>query len=54
MKTIRDGKAEETHGYLAIKERLHHQLLRHPGHLLDLKAKDLIGPDETLLFISQS
>ena len=33
--------------------QLHHQL-RHPGHTLDLKAKDLIDPDETLLFISQS
>ena len=28
--------------------------LRHPGRALDLKAKDLIGLDQTLLFISQS
>ena len=31
---------------------LRHQL-HHPGHALDLKA-NLIGPDQTLLFISQS
>ena len=26
----------------------------HPGHKLDFKSKDLIGPDQTLLFSSQS
>ena len=26
----------------------------HAGHVLDLKATDLIGLDQTLLFISQS
>jgi len=29
---------EETHAYHAIREKLHH-----PGRVLDLKAKDLIG-----------
>ena len=28
--------------------------MRHPGLALDLKIKDLIGSDQTLLFISQS
>ena len=27
--------------------------MRHPRRALDLKAKDLIGPDQTLLFSSQ-
>ena len=35
-------KAEETHAYYAIKEKLRHQL-RHPGRVLDLKTKDLIA-----------
>ena len=38
--------------YHTIRKKLRHQL-HHPGHALDLKAKDLIGPDQTLLFISQ-
>ena len=38
MKKFRDGLAEETHAYHAIREKL-----RHPGRALDLKAKDLIG-----------
>ena len=42
MKKFRDGKAEETHAYHAIMEKLRHQL-HHPGHVHDLKAKDLIG-----------
>ena len=43
MKKFRDGyKAEGTHMYHAIREKLHHQL-RHPGRALDLKTKDLIG-----------
>ena len=42
MKKFRDGyKAEGTHTYHAIREKLHHQL-RHPGRALDLKTKDLI------------
>ena len=28
--------------------------LPHPGRALDLKTKDFIGPDQTLLFIRQS
>ena len=35
--------------YHAIREKL-----RHPGLALDLKVKDLIGPNQTLYFISQS
>ena len=42
MKKFRDGLAEETHAYHAIREKLRHQL-RHPGRALDLKAKKLIG-----------
>ena len=42
MKKFRDGKAEETHAYHAIRETSRHQL-RHPGRALDLKAKDFIG-----------
>ena len=42
MKKFRDGLAEETHAYHAIREKLRNQL-RHPGRALDLKAKDLIG-----------
>ena len=44
-----DGSAEETHAYHAIRGKL-----RHPRRTLDLKAKDLTGPDQTLLFSSQS
>ena len=50
---IQDGKAEEVHANHANREKLHHKL-RHPGHALDLKTKDLIGSDQTLLLISQS
>ena len=50
---MRDGSVEETHAYHAIREKLHHKL-HHPGHALDLKAKELIGPDQTLFFSSQS
>ena len=39
---IRDGLAEETHAYHAIREKLHHKL-RQPGRAHDLKTKDLIG-----------
>ena len=42
MKKIRDGCAEGTQAYHAIRENLRHEL-RHPGHALDLKTKDLIG-----------
>ena len=42
MKKFRDGRAEETHAYHAIREKLRHEL-RHPGRALDLKIKDLIG-----------
>ena len=42
MKTFRDGRAEQTHAYDAIREKLRHQL-RHPWRALDLKTKDLIG-----------
>ena len=42
MKKFRDGLAEETHAYHAVREKLRHQL-RHPGRALDLKAKKLIG-----------
>ena len=47
-----DGYAEETHAYHVIREKLRHKL-RHPGLALDLKTKDFIGRDQTLLFISQ-
>ena len=50
---IWDGLAEETHAYHAIREKLRHKL-RDPGRALDCKAKDLIGSEHTLLFISQS
>ena len=53
MKKFRDGLAEETHAYHAIREKLRHKL-RDPGRALDCKAKDLFGSDQTLLFISQS
>ena len=36
-------RAEETHVYHAIREKLRHQLLCHPGCALDLKTKDFIG-----------
>ena len=42
MKKFRNGKAEETHEYHTIREKLCHPL-RHPGRALDLKTKDLIG-----------
>ena len=42
MKKFRDGSAEETHAYHAIREKLRHQL-RHTGRALDLRARDLIG-----------
>ena len=42
MKKFQDGWAEGTHVYHAIREKLRHEL-RHPGHALDLKTKDLIG-----------
>ena len=42
MKKFRDGGAEGTHAYHAIKEKLPHEL-HHPGRMLDLKTKDLIG-----------
>ena len=42
MKKFRDGLAEETHAYHAIRVKLRHQL-RHPRRALDLKGKDLIG-----------
>ena len=48
-----DGSAEETHAYHAIRGKLR-QKLRHPRRTLYLKAKDLTGPDQTLLFSSQS
>ena len=41
MKKFRDGSAEETDAYHAIREKLGHQL-RHPGRAFDLKTKDLI------------
>ena len=50
---IRHGKPEEMHAYHAIREKLRHKL-RHPRRALDLKTKDLIGSDQTLMFISQS
>ena len=53
MNKFWDGFAEETHAYHAIREKLRHNL-RHPGRALDLKTKDFIGPDQTLLFISQT
>ena len=46
---IRDGWAEETYAYHAIGKKL-----RHPGRVLDLKTKDLIGYLWTSLFINQS
>ena len=42
MKKFRDGWAEGTHTYHAIREKLRHEL-RHPERALDLKTKDLIG-----------
>ena len=42
VKHFRDGYAEQTHAYHAIREKLRHQL-RRPGRALDLKTKDLIG-----------
>ena len=41
---IRDGyKAEETHAYHAIREKLRHKIAPSKARALDLKAKDLIG-----------
>ena len=48
MKKLRDGKAEGTHAYHAIREKL-----RHPGRVLDLKTKDLIGHLRVSLIIDQ-
>ena len=42
MKKFRDGLAQETHVYHAIRENLRHPL-RYPGRALGLKTKDLIG-----------
>ena len=42
MKKFRDGWAEGTHAYHAIREKLRHEL-RPPGHALVLKTNDLIG-----------
>ena len=54
MKRFWDGfKGEETHVHHTIKEILCHQLV-HPGHRLDLKAKDLIGHLWVSLIIDQS
>ena len=39
---IRDGEAEEMHGYHAIRENCVIKL-RHPRRALNLKAKDLIA-----------
>ena len=49
----KDGEAEELYAYHTIREKLCHKFY-HPGHMLDLKTKDLIGSDQTLSFISQS
>ena len=46
---MQDGWAEETHAYHVMREKL-----RHSGRVLDLKADDLIGPNQTVLFSSQS
>ena len=53
MKKFRDGWAEGTHAYHAIREKLRHQL-RQPGRSLDLKTKDLIGHLWVSLIIDQS
>ena len=53
MKKFRDGLAEETHAYHAIREKLRHQL-HHPRRALDLKAKYLIGHLWVSLIIDQS
>ena len=39
------------HAYKEIREKLCYKLC-HPGRTFDLKAKELIGSDQTLLFIS--
>ena len=49
LKKDRDGWAEGTHVYHAIREKL-----RHPGRALDLEAKDLIGNLWVSLIIDQS
>ena len=48
-----DGEAEEMYAYHAIREKLCHKF-HYPGYTLDLKTKNWIGSDQTLLFISQS
>ena len=53
IKKFRDGWAEGTHAYHAIREKLRHQF-RHPGRALDLKTKDLIGHLLVSLIIDQS
>jgi len=40
-------KQKLMHAYQEIREKL-----CHPGRTFDLKAKELIGSDQTLLFIS--
>ena len=42
-------RQKKTYAYHAIREKL-----RHKGRGLDLKTKDFIGADQTLLFISQT
>ena len=42
IKKSNQCKGLELHMNHAIREKLRHKL-RHPGHMLDLKAKDLIG-----------
>ena len=53
IKKFRDGWAEETHTYHAIRGKLCHQL-RHKGRTLDLKRKDLLGHLWVSLIIDQS
>ena len=53
IKKFRDGWAEGTHAYHAIREKLRHQL-RHPWRARDLKTKDLIGHLWVYLIIDQS
>ena len=47
---MRDGLAEETHAYHAIREKLRHKL-RHAGRPLDLKTNDFIGSNQALSFV---
>ena len=46
-KKFRDGYAEETHAYHAIREKLRHKL-RHPGCALDLISLVLSKPYSSL------